>query len=420
MKKILLLTLLLFIPLSSFAEDGSCSIKDAPAPELLDYILNIRKIINNVRQEVNKSDSKKTDINRVKANITKIYNQATSWSWYWSTFEYYVELPLSSTEVPYQIKRDHDMIEKELEWLSNYLGKLIEKWVNETVVSNACDWVETISCDLDWKKAEDIMWELIKNVSSLWDSYRKSILWDSVNTDFKYTPDNFDSIWDKYNEDSLQNCSYSADWFWERIDKALDNISLNSKEWKKAIKIWEDAIALLLWKSNNFYEKEEEILKRELARQWVSWSQSEAMINNLRRYNETWYTWENNFITNTFKNLSENIWRQLSNFKRDIWDMMWDDNTQTEDNLKKSIKDLVDLWDKNDITLSIIERVWETYQRELPFAQMQDTNTEALQARIINMHSNLTKTINTLEQIIPISEKVCNDQDSWEWLCSTD
>ena len=100
--------------------------------------------------------------------------------------------------------------------------------------------------------------------------------------------------------------------------------------------------------------------------------------------------------------------------------MMWDDKTETKEELEKSIKDIVNLSDNNRTTLWIISRVWEVYQAEVIFAQLQDNATTQFQGKLIKMHWNITSTINILEKIIPISEKVCNDQDNWSWLCSVD
>ena len=55
---------------------------------------------------------------------------------------------------------------------------------------------------------------------------------------------------------------------------------------------------------------------------------------------------------------------------------------------------------------------YEVYNNESIIAQVQDTNTQKLQAKLISMHANIVSAINTLEKIIPISEKVCNDQDA--------
>jgi len=51
------------------------------------------------------------------------------------------------------------------------------------------------------------------------------------------------------------------------------------------------------------------------------------------------------------------------------------------------------------------------YQREIPFIAAQDTNSDKLQGRIIQMHIDLSQAINTLDKTIPFAQKVCNDQD---------
>jgi hypothetical protein len=87
--------------------------------------------------------------------------------------------------------------------------------------------------------------------------------------------------------------------------------------------------------------------------------------------------------------------------------------------LQKSIKDIVDLWQKNDITINIVTKIAETYGSESPYSRLEDTNTQKLQAKLINMHIQLLSAINKLNSTIPISEKVCNAQDTWNWRCTT-
>jgi len=48
-----------------------------------------------------------------------------------------------------------------------------------------------------------------------------------------------------------------------------------------------------------------------------------------------------------------------------------------------------------------------SYQKEVPFISAQDTNSDKLQARIIQMHIDLSQAINILDKTRKFSEKVC-------------
>jgi hypothetical protein len=60
---------------------------------------------------------------------------------------------------------------------------------------------------------------------------------------------------------------------------------------------------------------------------------------------------------------------------------------------------------------SQLEKEIETiYLSELAFAQLQDDSDEKVYARFSKLHIELIQTIKRLDEIIPISQKVCNDQ----------
>jgi len=423
MKKIYI-TLLLLLTLLPFwvQAEGSCNIASWPAPELLEYISNIRKIVSNVTSEIVVLDNISWTQNKIN-KIESIFNSVTSWDSYFLNFRYYVKAPLSQYVIPHEIKRDYNLIENEIEWLSKYLEKIIEKWWDESPISmvKACEWVES-PCNLSWN-AWDIIWILIWETIKLWEDYSSSILWDNIkNWDIKFWWENFNTImWENYyNPDSLSQCS-SEWWFSERISKSISNITEVFDDWSSAMKNWDEAIWLLYWLVNEYdsdfnkekyNSKEEELLQKELAKQWISSKSTEIMLWNLRKYNSWWwFSEDNNFIENSADTISKNLSSQLKQFADDVFTFE-DAKEENREALQKTIKWLLDNKAWNNITLDIIYRTSTIYESELPFAILQDNSTQKLQWKIINMHSNLTSAINILEKVISVAEAVCNEQDS--------
>ena len=46
-----------------------------------------------------------------------------------------------------------------------------------------------------------------------------------------------------------------------------------------------------------------------------------------------------------------------------------------------------------------------------------EINWNNLETRIINIHTNLSDVINTLEKTCKISVEICNSQATWLWSC---
>lgn len=209
------------------------------------------------------------------------------------------------------------------------------------------------------------------------------------------------------------------------ISESIARITNITNNWTNWIQLWKDAIDLMLWRNiNNYEETEKKILKRELSRQGVKSSNKAIIIWNLEKYNrQNWDWWapeKDNFIEGSYNTITQNIWKQYNSFKKDILSPFQKQNTTwNTKQISKSIKTLIDLWQKNDIITNIVTRISEVYQNEAMFSRVEDTNTQKLQWKLFSMHINLLSAINKLNKLIPISEKVCRAQDNWNWLCTT-
>jgi len=90
-----------------------CLIESKPAPVLTEYLQNVRTIVKNVNSELLSSTEEKNKPNSVKLNFTRLSNEIIDWDSYFVGFNYYVLFPISN-EIPLPIKRDHTLIENEI------------------------------------------------------------------------------------------------------------------------------------------------------------------------------------------------------------------------------------------------------------------------------------------------------------------
>jgi hypothetical protein len=68
-------------------------------------------------------------------------NSIFSWNGYESYFKFYVMLPLSpiKQEIPYEIMRDHKIIQNEGKTLESTLQKLVKNGTDSSPTKNLCD-----------------------------------------------------------------------------------------------------------------------------------------------------------------------------------------------------------------------------------------------------------------------------------------
>jgi len=157
--KFSILLVLIWLPISTFAE-WQCKLTNWPDLELLKYIENIRIITSNISNEISQTNPSiiKKDFWKMWSLITQTYNNSISWWWYYSSWNYYVYKPLTSNWIPYEIKRDNNLIEKESESLSKFLERIISNWSSDNIIKDACKWVDSNTCNLTNMKAKDIIW----------------------------------------------------------------------------------------------------------------------------------------------------------------------------------------------------------------------------------------------------------------------
>lgn len=433
MKKILLSIILLFtinISISSVFGDEcaqKCNIEQWSAEVLNTYISDNQTLINNISSELAKIPSDQQSF--FTREGLRIYNWIVNWTEFNTGIEF-LQLNLKS-EIPYPIKRDLRLLEKESDYLNSILKTTITSWKAWIKIENICDWLP--NCDLSWT-AWNVLGTIIKNNTHIIQFYKLSILWREweFHNPLIIVENNFkDSLHNSYNKYSIQNCSSCKEGFSKISLEAIKKISLKDKKWKKWIQDWKNAWDILVGNTDNTQvnrDREKRLLSEELSRQWVSQSNGEAVLGNLNKYNNNQYTSKNNPLNNSFETFKNTV--DTSKSKQ-----LLNDFSQTVGQIYEKFLDNIDSWSANKeavtIPISKIPQVWGNilqsqeimntidalYNREIPFIAKADLNNEKLKIKIESMHRNLMQAIQILENTRPISEKVCNDQARWVWKC---
>lgn len=422
---------ILFSPVITHGDSSSwqCDIETQAAESLTNYIKNIRKAVTNTNKSLLwKSSQKNTGQSSVAwNNLSRIYNETINWDWFYTDFSYYLTFPMLN-DIPTPIQRDLTLLESETEWLRKYLKTLVNKWYSWVSLTSqeVCEWVK--NCSLQWNPI-NIIWEIIKNHTQITTLYKQIVTSPkeehNLNTILTYDS-NSEFIWElikNYWNDTIEWCSNTEDWFSTRIKEAKEAILLNNKQWKDWIKKWRDAWKLLVWSWNtwDYQKKERELLQKELSRQWLSVNAQEIMLNNLEEFNKNWfYSLDNNFIQNSYEQLKGAWWKIVDWFNEATKDLLGSEDTK-KINQEASIwiNTLLSSTDKVNITDSIKKRLAGLYETHIQYASIESYSTVKLQAEIINMHTKIKHSSETLRATCELAVKVCNDQWKWKWNCGS-
>ncbi len=421
-KKLLISIFLIFTILQAnivfWACSDSCKIKNWPPDVLNNYIYTLRKVINNYNSQISKLKAKtwiQKDYSKTKTDIQTSFNKLINWDDYYTNFDFYVMYGTKNEYVS-EIWRDYNLLQSEQKNLEKYYKKIISKWFDEQALdpTKLCNWIE--NCFLSGS-ALDVIMQITHNHENIMQYYKLSIIWKRIlfSSDLMFVKTDFkDELYKYYNENTTRNCSKCEWWVYDRITKQIDKI-LNWQELARNwIKSWQDAIALLDGSlSKRQYEKvERDLLKKEVWSKWMSINASQSVLKNLDRYNQNWFSMDNNFITNSFDYIKYTVQSRIESFSETIL-QKFKTKTTTDipisnfNNTKTDIKQ----------TASIEQRIAQMYNMELPFAQIEDTSNEKLMWRIAELHYNLAQTIKALNWTVKTAQKVCNDQWRWLWNC---
>jgi len=423
MKKIfLILCSLSFLFASVYAQECSktCKIADSPAPALTEYFTNIETVSSNILDALSTASSEWEDENTKRSiksernGIIASLNSLLSFWNHFSSFDFNISLPITN-EVPTEVKRDHTRLQKETEKLSQVLQRSEKRNIAWKIVPNICSGVSNCSFSENMS-ARNILVEIIGNNEKITELYRGSILdkaYGTLDDTYILVSDDFrGQIEEYYNKDTLTDCSSCEGWFADRIREAIKNIgslNTNAREW---IQNWKDAWALMRWwKAAPWYaEQEAKLLADYLDTQWISSEQADVVTDNLERYSSGALTSSNPLFNSSNYSLN-NTENELKTFEEVLREKFAENGEDKVPNAEITRVE-VGLKESEDIKKSIKT----LYEEQLPAAQVQDTTTQNLQARIIRMHFSLIRSIKYMEDNIRSAEKVC-DKAGPKWRC---
>ena len=429
-KKILKIFLLIIALLFSYNNvfwsscSSGCNIKESTADILSNYFDNNKKILGNISPLLKKW--KKQPWYNIQKKIDRIYNFFTNWyDDSYTAWEYF--LSQIQFEIPQPIQRDLRLLKAEWENLNAYLKKILEWNYEDTITWDICDWVKYCNFWKGEKELSTVIWKLVWNNAEIIQLYQSSIMWEIsvanyIDNKLILVPDNFKSEMNNfYNQYSIYECS-KCEWaFVDRITKSWDRFLLNTKHWNDWIAKWKEAWNMLLNSHSNTAEiqqKERELLSQELSRQWISGSNSAAMLQNLDDYNNNWYTISNNPIWNTFKtfiNSVDSAWARK--VLSDFWQTINKIYKWVTDTSSVSIREFSNIKEDFETTDEVMNDINLLYQKQIPFISAHNLNAKKLRAKIIKMHTELVFWINVLDKSIPEAIKVCNDQWKGQGKC---
>jgi len=410
-------TFLIFFNINtSFAKiNEECPIIASPSTEISDFLKNTRKIISNINSELN-WQSTNNSYNKSFSELISLWNSIISWDNYFLEFNFKVREPLFNN-VPRPILRDNELLTNEINNLNRLLSNYAKKWYLNIKISSdkICNWVE--NCNL---KGQIRVWNVIIKIIDSIKNIRKIIqeaavgktkkTWDECSNLIWISKTKCDNIFTTY-INAKNTCVDDSK------KESILKIWLNFDKAEKSIQKWKDAITLLMWNDteNIKYEQlEEELLKKELAKQWLSWNQAQQILDNLKEYNHNWwYSLTNNPISNIIKtvtnSIDENQLSELEQFKQSIIEVFkWWKKEVSISKLNEEFKNKK----SENITYYDIDSL---YKEMTPLAKMQDLDSNQILREITNMNIYISQANNTLEEAIPLSQKTCKQQKTSEW-----
>lgn len=445
-KLFLISVLILAIQNEVFAEQSeNCSFKDT-SESIVDYMASERKIISNILDDLSWWNDKSTIVWKVTDNLwksiakwTKLSNSIFSWKEYDSYFKYHILVPhVYQQDIPYEIKRDLKILQNEWKTLERTLEKITRdnKWSSK--VSNLCDWIDLKACPNLWDTSEDAFLSLIANNRKIQKSYIESLLWNNIDQNIflidkiKFQRDYNSEIINKYSKDC---------WFWKRAREKMTEIFNWQSVTREWILAWDEALLRLrcswvsaAWTcstqdSAKYRSIEKKLLKNKLRREWISSNMNKKMLKNLEDFNNN--ANNNDLLWNILyqsKKVFEESAKSVYNWDAERWEDWWfvQDFVSTFDWITQnwfwkkevvSINALSNTRENSEQTRFIKNTITNLYYEGNNAIWQSATEEVKLQSRIVDIHLNLVKAIEELDDAYKKSKSVCESQWNWLWTC---
>jgi len=426
-KKYILNTLiilsLIFLNTNDTFSAEICPFQETPK-YIENYLINVHKIVENTNKIVKEKDKSKNTWSRISKELRTIsiiqgsLNKLFTWEWYEIDIEYTVQGGIS--EIPQQLKRDVDLLQKEA---TNIKLAKPSWWRIEVTWAEICKWVTNCNfISTDTFEAIEVIRLLKSSTNKI-----KEIIKNQAN-DYSFTSDekiyliNPEQLLNTYSKENIKKCNLSESDNWEKwffatiLDwiKRITDLNNYSKNWMKD---WKQAISLLYWNADSleYRNKEREVLARELQRQWVWWNNASTILSNLDAYNNSknwdfpFMQWKQGFFNSLQLQLDEFDQALENSFP---WYLNWNPSSNiiaTKD-ISNEIKKL------KKIKLKTIN-INSEYNRLKSLSITEEINADKLLNKMIDMHISISTMINLLNKTCPISVKVCNSQKRWQWSC---
>lgn len=435
MKKIILTFFVLILSITiSFAEweeAKDCAIKNDTAPVLKEYIENIGKVSKELTRlaKEEKSKDKSFDIHSIPwvwawhSFILSTFSKIFNFDSYFSYFKYWAIFPISN-EVPYEIKRDHRLLERESDNLNRYLKTIAKNWLNSVIIPDICWKTSAQNCNINKNiSAWTLVSELIKNHEAITTLYRNIVIWEAYNlveTNFMLVPANFWSeLKEYYSQEAYWLCSLEEWGFFDRIEESFDRITSFQNLYKDWVQKWIDAWDLLMWKDSStkkYAEVEKRLLLNELSKNWIHWDSQKNMLEALGKFNQEWFSENSNFVYNTFNNTWNKLVEWLVRLKDDtIWDFFEKSEQQQKEYIP--IAEIIKAQDNSITIVELKEKINKMYFELSRSSSESETNATNLISRIIKSHIDILDSIETLSKACRNAVKVCLKADPNKWDC---
>lgn len=448
-KLFLISTLILATTKWTYAQEeaADCSVHET-SDSIVKYIEADRKIVSNLISNLSWWNDTSTimwklsdDLWKTRAKFTWLSNSLFNWGWYESYFNFYVIMPIDK-EIPYEVMRDHKILQNEAKMLEKTLEKLVKNSTEDSPVSDICAWVEWEWCEwIWWKTAKEVLINLIKNNINIQNLFRLVVLGEHNNFEWDLFIIDATKLLEDYNNEEITK--YSKDcWTWKRFQDKMDEITNWQKVTKEWMTAWDDALLKLRcsWDTAAWVcskkdtakakELEKKLLKNELSRQWLSSNMTKKMLQNLENFNTN--TKSNDLVWNIIywaKQAFKETAKSVYNWEAQKWEDWWfiKDFLTTLDWIVSNW-----FWKKEEVSInalnttknesdktSEISKIIKELNAEWEIAAWEMASEEVkLQSRIIDIHMSLVKAIEELDDTYKNSKKVCDSQEAWWWNCN--
>lgn len=426
MKKIFLtfFALFLLIALSKWAYANECSwgckIADGPSPLLEQYMETSQEISTKVLQAMSEHESESSissswsvSEKTLQKRVIRALNGILSFKEHYGSFDYWVSLGITN-EVPAQVKRDHRKLTRFTTKMTETLKKASKRWSTGAKIENVCEWIENCNLPKD-VSAGAVITDLIKNNQLIIQLYQASVLEKPAlepTETLKFVGNGFvTEIKSYYNKDTLAECSKCKDATFANISEKIKNISFKNGQYKQWVAKWKAAWAMLRgWNTNpNYEERERQLLAEYLEGQWLDTQQSDIILWNLDRYNESGLS-SSDPLTNSSNYAQANIEEEVKTFAQTLEEKFAGEE-------KVPVVELTRVNTEIKATEDVAKEIHTLFDNQKPYAFTQDTVSMQIQGRLLRMHFSLVRSINMLGKWAKDATKAC-EKPGPEWRCN--